>query len=566
MFDTKIVGGTIVDGTGAAGYLGSLGIRDGQVTAIEAGDALADADANDTVDARGRIVAPGFVDIHTHYDAQVLWDRMLTVSPWHGVTTVVTGNCGFGVAPTRPDHRERIVKTLEKVEGMSADALRAGLGDHWPFETFPEYLDAIEQRGSVINMATLVGHTPVRLNVLGEAATERAADAAEVAQMRAIVAEALDAGAVGFATSKSPTHVGAAGRPVPSRLAELDEIAALASTLGDAGRGVMQATLGAGLAFDEFAQIAEATGRPISWTALLAGAGGPGMAQALLDLSGGLLDRGLPVWAQVSCRPLTFEFTMAEPFPFESLRLFGPISATGDLDTKMAIYRDADFRTDFAAKMASGEAGVLGGSWDRAVLSWYPPDPSLEGRSITDLAHEQSVDPSQLVLDLALESRLDARFRMAVLNYDDDEVEPLLTDAHTMLGLSDAGAHASQLCDAGFSTHLLSHWVRDRAALTIEEAVRMLTSQAADIFGLTDRGRLAVGRPADVVVFDAATVGCSELRRVHDQPAGGDRLVADARGIDLVMANGVVVRRDGADTVDPAGPLPGRLLRRGSAS
>jgi N-acyl-D-aspartate/D-glutamate deacylase len=383
--------------------------------------------------------------------------------------------------------------------------------------------------------------------------------------MRRTVAEAMEAGALGFATSKSPTHVGESGKPVPSRSADFDEVATIMSALGDAGRGVMQATLGSGLAFDEFAQLAGATGRPISWTALLAGAGGPGMAEALLKLSGELLDRGLPVYAQVSCRPLNFEFTMAEPFVFESMRLFAPISAAPDADTKIAIYRDADFRTAFASKLAAGEGGVLGGSWDRAVVAWFPPDPSLEGRSVAALAEAQDVDPSHLVLDLAIESGLEARFRMAVLNFDDDEVEPLLTDPHTMLGLSDAGAHASQLCDAGYSTHLLGHWVRGRRALTIEEAVRKLTSEPADVFGITDRGRLAVGRPADVVVFDPATVACSDLRRVHDQPAGADRLVADAHGIDLVMANGVVVRRDGRDAVDPAGPLPGRLLRHGHA-
>jgi N-acyl-D-aspartate/D-glutamate deacylase len=220
--------------------------------------------------------------------------------------------------------------------------------------------------------------------------------------------------------------------------------------------------------------------------------------------------------------------------------------------------------------MAAGTAGVLGGSWDRTVVSWFPADPSMEGRPVVELADVAGVEPTAFVLDLAVESGLDARFRMAVLNFDDDEVEGLLTSPYTMLGLSDAGAHASQLCDAGFSTHLLSHWVRDRRALSIEEAVRMLTSQAADVFGITDRGRLQVGRPADVVVFDPATVGCSDLRRVHDQPAGADRLVADATGIDAVLVNGVVLREGGpdggADVLGPDDELPGRLLRGGSAA
>jgi N-acyl-D-aspartate/D-glutamate deacylase len=565
MFDVAIVGGTIVDGTGSRGYRGDVGIEAGKVVALDAGDALGAATARTVIDATAKIVAPGFVDIHTHYDAQILWDRMLTVSPWHGVTTVVTGNCGFGIAPTRPDDRELVVGTLEKVEGMSAAALRAGLGTPWPFETFPEYLDAVAAREPAINVAALIGHTPVRLAVMGEDATERPATDDEIARMRTIVAEAIGAGAVGFATSKSATHVGYGGRPVPSRAAEFSEILEIAGALGDADRGVIQATIGAGLAFGEFETLARDTGRPVSWTALLAGAGGPGGAERLLGATAGLLDAGLPVHAQVSCRPLNFEFSMAEPFPFESMRLFAPVSAAVNVDAKGAVYRDPEFRAAFREKLSAGQGGALGGSWDRTVLSWFPPDPALEGRAVTDIAAEQHVDASDLVLDLALDSGLSARLRMAVLNYDDDAVEPLLVDVHTMLGLSDAGAHASQLCDSCFSTHLLSHWVRDRKALSLEEAVRKLTSEPAEVFGISDRGTLATGRPADVVVFDAETVGCSDLRRIADQPAGAERLVVDASGVDAVIVNGTIVRRDGSDVVAPDGPLPGRLLRNGLA-
>src|SRR5258705_10863086 len=236
MFDLLIRGGTIVDGTGRARYRGDVAIEAGRVAAIERGDALITAEARVAIDATGRIVAPGFIDIHTHYDAQILWDRMLTVSPWHGVTTVVTGNCGFGVAPTRPEHRDRIVRTLEKVEGMSAAALRAGLGEEWPFETFPQYLDAVEARGPAINVAALIGHTPVRMAVMGEDATEREAPPDQIAAMRTIVADAIAAGALGVATSKSPTHVGYEGPPVPSRAAAIDEIPSIPGPLGDAGR------------------------------------------------------------------------------------------------------------------------------------------------------------------------------------------------------------------------------------------------------------------------------------------------------------------------------------------
>jgi N-acyl-D-amino-acid deacylase len=566
LFDLTITGGTVVDGTGSAGQLGDVAIREGKVVALGPG-AAAGAESAASIDATGRIVSPGFVDIHTHYDAQVLWDRMMTVSPWHGVTTVVMGNCGFGVAPTRPEHRDLIVRTLEKVEGMSAAALRAGLGEEWPFESFPDYLDAVEARQPAINVGAMIGHTPVRLNVIGEESTERPATPDEVAQMRAIVAEAIEAGAVGFATSKSPTHVGFEGRPVPSRSADIDEILAITGALGEAGRGVIQATMGSGLLFDEFSRIADETGRTISWTALLSGmGGGPEVAEWMLGESVRLLDAGLPIHPQVSCRPLNFEFTLAEPFPFESMRLFAPISSAPDTATKVAIYQDREFRSALGEKLREGKGGALGGSWERTVVSWFPPDHGIDERNVAELADERGVDATDLVLDLAVESGLEARFRMAVLNYDEDQVETLLTDPHTMIGLSDAGAHASQLCDSCFSTHLLSRWVRERKAMTLEEAVRKLTSEPADIFGLTDRGRLAVDRPADVVVFDPLTVGCGPLERVADQPAGAERLISRAEGIDAVVVNGVVIRRDGANAVDPTGPLPGRLLRGGSAT
>jgi N-acyl-D-aspartate/D-glutamate deacylase len=561
--DLRIIGGTIVDGTGAPGHQGDVAVKDGRVVTLGAVD---DDDTTPTIDASGKVVCPGFVDIHTHYDAQILWDPLLTISPWHGVTTVVMGNCGFGVAPTRAEHRDLIVRTLEKVEGMSADALFEGLGRDWPFETFPQYLDAVEASGQAINVGVLAGHTPLRLYVMGEESTEREATTDEIAQMKAIVTEALEAGALGFASSHAPTHVGYGGRPVPSRLAGSDEIVEIASALGEVGSGVLQATLGTGLAFKQFREIASRTGQPISWTALLAGMAGDGVDQYLLDESHKLVDEGLDVHPQVACRPLMFEFNLEEPFVFESMSLFQRISA-GDHADKLDAYRDPEFRSALGARMAGKEgAGVLGGSWDRTVIAWYPPDPSLEERSVAELASEKGVDPTDLALDMGLATDLEARFRMAVANYDEDRVEELLKDPITMIGLSDAGAHASQLCDACFSTHLLSHWVRDRRALSLEEAVRMLTSEPAEVFGITDRGLLAEGRPADIVVFDPETVGASPLRRVHDLPAGADRLVSDASGIDAVVVNGTVIRRDGVDSVTAGDDLPGRLLRNGHAS
>ncbi|HEY8154472.1 MAG TPA: amidohydrolase family protein [Myxococcota bacterium] len=560
-YDLKIAGGTIIDGSGQPRRRGDVGIRDGRIAAL----GEAPGRARETLDATGRIVAPGFVDIHTHYDAQVIWDRMLSISPWHGVTTVVIGNCGFGVAPTRPQHRELILRTLEKVEGMSFDALTAGLGGDWPFESFPEYLDAIERRGVAINVGVLLGHTPLRLYVMGEEATERAATSEEIQRMRALVSEALAAGALGLATSKSPTHVGWAGRPVPSRLAELGELRELVGALGDAGAGILQATLGRGLFFDELGQIAAETGRPVSWTALLAGAMGPGSHRGALERAAQQQRDGQRVIPQVSCRPLNFEFQWKEPFPFESMKLFAPISSA-DLEGKLRVYRDPEFRRVFRESTDTGFGRALAAWWQRTWIASAPTEPGLAERPLAEVAGERGVHPLDLALDLGIASGLEARFRVAIMNVDEDDVAELLLAPHTVLGLSDAGAHASQLCDACFSTHLLGHWVREKGTLGLEQAVHMLTARPAEVFGLTDRGRLALGWPADVVVFDAERVGAGPLRRVHDQPAGADRLVSEAFGIDAVIVAGEYVRRDGKDALDPDGALPGRLLRHGRGS
>jgi N-acyl-D-aspartate/D-glutamate deacylase len=559
-YDLKITGGTLVDGTGSPARRADVGVRAGRVVAL----GEAPGTASRTLDAEGRVVAPGFVDIHTHYDAQVFWDRMLTISPWHGVTSVVMGNCGFGVAPTRPEHRSLIIRTLEKVEGMSVEALETGLGEDWPFETFPQFLDAIESRGTAINVGALVGHTPVRLYVMGEDATERAATQEEISRMRAIVREALEAGAIGFATSKAPTHVGYGGRPVPSRLSELDEIQALAGTLGELSGGILQATVGRGLFFEEFAGIARETGRPVSWTALLAGMGGPGLHRAFLERSAKILEQGLPVYPQVACRPLNFEFQFKEPFVFESMSLFQPVSAA-DLEGKARIYRDPEFRRAFREKTGESGGGALGASWERTWISSCPSEPALEERRVDEVARERGTTPVDLALDLALDSNLEARFRMAIFNTNEDEVEELIRSPHTILGLSDAGAHASQLCDACFSTHLLGHWVREKQSISLEQAVHMLTAQVCEVFDIRDRGRLAQGLPADVVVFDPDTVGASGLRRVYDFPAGADRLVSDASGIEAVIVSGVPIRIEGHDVVDAEGELPGQVLR-GSAT
>ena len=559
-FDLKITGGTIVDGTGKPGYTGDVGIKDGKVVAL----GKADGPAATTIDAAGKVVSPGFVDVHTHYDAQILWDRLLSISPWHGVTTTVIGNCGFGVAPTRAAHRKLILQTLEKVEGMSLDALQAGVGDDWPFETFPQYLDTLEKRGSAINIAALFGHTPLRLYVMGEESTERAATSDEIAKMKKLLHEAMDAGAIGFGTSVSVSHNGYAGKPVPSRQAAVEEMDALVSVMGEKKRGLMQITIGRDFSTRHMAEVSRKYNVPVTWTALLSYLYGPGGHRKQLDLAAEQRKSGALVIPQVSCRPLNFEFTFAEPFIFDVMKFMNERSQADAKEpgTRRRAYADPAWRE----KLRSEVTPLFRNWWDRVIVAWSPSHRELEEQPLTAAAARLCKDPVDLALDIALADELQTRFRMAVMNFDEKEVAELITDPNTIIALSDAGAHANQLCDACYSTHLLAHWVRERGTFTIEQAVHNLTQRPAETFGITDRGVLAEGKPADVVVFDPKTVGPGPLKRVYDLPAGADRLVSEAHGIAAVVVNGQIIRRDGKDAVADNDRLPGRVLRNGRAA
>ena len=559
-YDLKITGGTIVDGTGKPGFVGDIGIKDGKVVAL----GKAEGAATTTIDAKGKVVSPGFVDVHTHYDAQILWDRMLTISPWHGVTTTVIGNCGFGVAPTHAIHRKLIMQTLEKVEGMSLEALEAGLGLDWPFETFPQYLDTVEKRGVAINVAALFGHTPLRLYVMGEASTERAATADEIAAMKKLVREAMDAGAIGFGTSVSVSHNGYGGKPVPSRQATVEEMDSLVSVMGELKRGLMQITIGRDFSTKAMAEVSRKYNVPVTWTALLSYLYGPGGHRKQLDLAAEQRKSGAIVIPQVSCRPLNFELTFAEPFIFDVMKFMNELAIEDAKSpgTRRRAYADPAWRE----KLRSEVTPLFRQWWDRTTIAWAPSARELEEMPLSEAAAKLGKDPVDLALDLSLDNDLQARFRVAVMNFDEKEVAELITDPHTIIALSDAGAHANQLCDACYSTYLLGHWVRDKKTITIEEAVHNLTQRPAEMFGITDRGVLAEGRPADVVVFDPATVGPGPLKRVYDLPAGADRLVADANGIDAVIVNGRLVRQNNKDMVAANDKLPGRLLRHGRAA
>lgn len=575
--DLIIDNGLLIDGSGAPSCSGAIAIDAGRIVALGDVPAKLRAGARRTIDAGGAVICPGFVDIHTHYDAQIFWDPFLTISPWHGVTTAVIGSCGFGIAPTRPSGRDLILRTLERVEAMSLEALNAGLGDDWPFETFPDYLTAIEARGTAINVAVMVGHTPIRLYVMGEEAVEREATEEEIARMKQLVLEAMHAGAIAFATSVSNVHVGFAGKPVPSRLAGQTEMLALAAAVGEAGRGIIHYNVAREARFDDYVAVQAASGATVCWTALLAGQLGPWRHREVLARNRELRAQGLPIYPQVACRPIVSEFNFSSPVIFDTWLLFEPVRKAASDSARRAIYAEPGFRAAFREEVdgrGGRDAFFSGGADEGAMrraslalteLSHHPGRPQWVGRRVTDIAAELGRHPTEAMLDLALESGLAARFRTPLVNFEEDEVEEILQDPDVVLGLGDGGAHLSQLCDACYSTHLLGHWVRERRALPLERAVHMLTSRTAAIFGLTDRGLLQVGRPADVVVFDPATVGAGPLQRVHDLPAGADRLVSYPSGIRHVLVNGVELPALGK-TPGAGWRLPGRLLRGGRAA
>jgi N-acyl-D-amino-acid deacylase len=570
MYDLKIAGGTIIDGSGAARYAGDVGIHDGKIVALgEAPDA-----AKRTINADGRVVSPGFVDIHTHYDAQVFWDPLLTVSPWHGVTTAVMGNCGFTLAPTRKEHRDLILRTFERVEAISLAALRETLGDEWPFATYPEYLDAVERRGLGINAASFIGHTAVRLNVMGIDSVERAATGPEIAAMRALVVDGLKAGAIGFSTSIAKAHHGFDGKPVPSRLSTREERVALAGAIRDAGNGmVMMVGPTDPRPWDEYIELAHASGSAVCWTIIQ---GTPGRYPAELALTRELVRAGLRIYPQAACRPVLFEYHFGEPVGIMATwPLLGPILRMNTVEEKLATLRDAHFRSRFRDAIDGRNDADLGGTSEEASMrrrgfllteiAWYPPGRALESRRAVDVAKERGLHPVDLVLDMSVETRLEARFRTPQQNFDEEHLGAVLADPNVVLGLGDGGAHLAQLCDAVYATHFLKRWVRERKLVTLEHAIHRLTAHTASVFGITDRGRLAVGWPADVVVFDPETVGNLPLERVYDLPAGSERMVSRSQGIDAVIVNGAMLPPQG-ERFEKGERLPGKLLRHGSAS
>jgi N-acyl-D-aspartate/D-glutamate deacylase len=538
----------VIDGTGTPGYVADVAVEAGTITAIGAG---AGADGDRRLDADDCVVAPGFIDLHTHYDAQVFWDPGLTPSSWHGVTTVIAGNCGFSLAPLRPEHRDLMIETLQNVEDMLPDTLRVGV-DWNAFGTYGDYLDAVERRGVRINFGGFVGHTAVRLSVLGDQASDRPATPAELAVMQSLVAEAIDAGALGFATSFGPSHRGVGGRPVPSRLSDIEELLTLLAPLRDSGRGVVAMLPGEGVTIPDVYEVQRAVGRPLTWTPMLVMRNFP--HEDLLAANDAARRAGQDVWAQTAVRPIVFQETLRRPFVLSSFPTMGALTGADDA-ARAAAMADPEWRNRLQDEMA-----IWTSAWADITVSDSPTRGEAVGRTIQDLADEAGTTPLDMMLDLALADGFDTRLSIPVANADPVAVAPLLRAEGVLLGLGDGGAHVGQLCDACYPTDLLGRWVRDRGVMTIEAAVRKLTGEPAGFLGLADRGVLAPGKAADICVFDPATVAPGRLRRVRDLPAGGERLVADTgTGIRHLVVNGTPVRIDGEEVDLDA--RPGTVLR-----
>jgi len=539
-----IRGGMIIDGTGTPGVSGDITIDGDRLVQV---GGRAGAGARE-IDAAGLAVSPGFIDPHTHYDAQICWDRALTPSCWNGVTSVVMGNCGFTLAPCAPAGRERVMRMLERVEGMSLAALRSGIT--WDWESFPEYLDAVAAMRPALNVGSLFGHSALRYFVLDDAAAERAATAAELTRMQDLLREGLRAGALGFSTSQAPTHFGGDGRPVPSRLAADEEVVALAGVLREFGRGAVQITSKHLTDVDVSIAAARRSGRPVTFLGAIRADSAAKLAVARAQ--------GLRLTPQISCRPTMTDFTLSAMGIFEQLPSWSRIMQADPRDLP-AIFRDAAFRAAFRRDVTGESEGyrLFKGDWDgvKVQLAASAASQSLIGHSIAAIAAARQGDPFEVFFDVALEDDLHMEFSYCLAG--DLPRRPHLLDEHYLIGLSDAGAHLTLLADHAYATYFLGRWVRERQLMPLEQAVRKLTSVPAELFGIRARGTLRPGFHADVVLFDPTRIIDRDTTLVHDLPGGGPRLVTKADGIEAVIVNGAVVVERGELT----GARPGQILR-----
>jgi len=561
--DLVIKNGWVVDGSGLPRYRADVGVARGRIVTI----GRVRESAREVLDADGLVVAPGFVDGHTHMDAQVFWDPLGTCSSWHGVTTVVMGNCGFTLAPCARADRHLVVRNLERAEDIAAEAMDAGID--WTWTTFRQFLDAVESLPKGINYAGYLGHSALRTYVMGERAFEKAAGEDDLVAMERELRDGLSAGAIGFTTSRPPSHETPDRRPVASRLATWAEVRRLVGVMGEMNAGIFElAGEAVGRTADDLdglreyhgrlRDLAVETGRPVTW-GLFSRREAPSIWREYLTLLDETAAAGGRMFAQVHSRALSVVLSFRTNLPFDRLPVWRELRAL-PLDEQKRRLRDPDLRRRLVqAARERDERRAIGAEARPGSYEWIFVMDTVEGphRSLAEIAQERGVDPVEALIDLALEKDLERFFLQPIANENQEHALELIKHPRTVVTFSDSGAHVSQIMDASLQTHLLSHWVRAKQALTLEQAVRMLSFDNATAWGFSDRGLIREGFAADLVVFDPDAVGPEMPDVVSDLPAGARRLVQRARGISATVVNGEVLLRDGKHT----GALPGRLLR-----
>jgi len=563
-YDLVIRGGSVVDGTGDAAFTADVAVRDGRI--VEVGRVV--GRGREEIDADGLTVTPGFVDIHTHYDGQATWDSRLEPSSWHGVTTAVMGNCGVGFAPCRPEDQDMLVRLMEGVEDIPGAVLTEGLA--WNWEGFPQFLDALDARPHDIDFAAQLPHGALRVYVMGERGANREpATDAEIDAMGRLAAEAMEAGALGFSTSRTLNHRTSDGQPTPTLTAEEAELLGVALSLKRSGKGVLQLVTDFKRPEEEFGmlrRLVERSGRPLS-VSLAQSQGAPDAWRQLLAWVEEAAESGLPMAAQVAGRPVGLMLGLdATLNPFISHPSYRELAHL-PLPERVAKMRDPAVRERILSEVPQTDNPFM-----RAVLQNFekmfvlgdPPDYEQDpSRSIGARAREQGMRAEELAYDLMLGDEGRALLYFPFLNYANDSLEPslrMMKSPHTVLGLGDGGAHLGTICDASFTTHMLTHWTRDRTRgerLPLAEVVKWHTRDTARAVGLLDRGLIRPGYKADLNVIDYDNLRLRPPRMVHDLPAGGRRLMQEAEGYRAAVVSGRVTYRDGEAT----GALPGRLLR-----
>jgi N-acyl-D-aspartate/D-glutamate deacylase len=554
MYDLLIKNGTVIDGTGAPRRQADVAVAGGKIAEI---GKIKDS-ATKTIDADGLVVAPGFIDPHTHYDAQICWDPAISPSCWHGVTSVVMGNCGVGIAPCQPQSREVAMRDLVNVEAIPFEVLNAGIT--WDWVTFPEFLDAAETRGSALNLGFIAPLTPFRHWVMGEASMERAATPDETARIADLLGEAVDAGAFGFSTTVLNQHLGHQGRPLACRNASRDELTAYCGVLKERQKGAIEIALTqtVGLMNDQeeelLAMLLAESRRPVTFLALFQRDDLPEACPETRRRASAY-PGAVP---QTSPLALTREVNMRNPFSFAAFKCWSRVFADKSKEAQRAVYADPAFRNAFRDELKT--ASGFSGDWRRLTVheAQKPEMKRYEGRTVGDIAAERGKDGLDTFLDLTLEDDLDIEFVLAQFNVNVELVKQNLLDPSVLIALGDGGAHVDMLCDAGYPTFLLGTWVRERQIMSLEQAIPRLTAQPADLFGIKGRGRLAVGGAADIAVFDPETIGsASRGERRYDLPGDAKRMVMPSTGVEYTIVNGQIVYAEGR----ASGSTPGTVLR-----